>query len=215
MRVWDVPTRLFHWAIVLLLGASWITQRLDWMELHFLSGYSMLAMLLFRLGWGFFGSETARFRHFLRGPLEAFRHLARLHRPEQDTQIGHNAAGGWMVLVMLGLLCVQVGTGLCANDEVSVQGPLAEAVGPANSDWFSHIHAVNFRLIEAAIALHVLAILTYRVLRGHRLVWPMVTGNKPLPDTLPAPRMASPVKAIGALCAAAGLVVFVVLYFGG
>ena len=104
-----------------------------------------------------------------------------------------------MVLVLLALLCVQVGTGLCGNDEISVQGPLAEAVGPANSDWLSHIHAVNFRLIEAAIALHVLAILTYRVLRGHRLVWPMVTGNKPLPDTLPAPRMASAAKALGAV----------------
>ena len=215
MQIWDAPTRLFHWAIVVLFCTAWLTERLNWMELHLLNGYTVLALLLFRLAWGIVGSDTARFLRFLKSPLAALHHLSRLNHREPDTEIGHNAAGGWMVLVMLGLLCVQVGTGLCANDEVSVQGPLAEAVGPANSDWFSHIHAVNFRLIEAAIALHVLAILTYRVLRGHRLVWPMVTGNKPLPDTLPAPRMASPVKAIGALCAAAGLVVFVVLYFGG
>lgn len=214
-RVWDAPTRLFHWAIVVLVGASWLTQREGWMDQHVLCGYSTATLLLFRLIWGFIGSDTARFTRFLKSPFAALRHVVQVYRREPDHEIGHNAAGGWMVLVMLGLLCVQVGTGLCANDEVSVQGPLAEAVGPANSDWFSHIHAVNFRLIEAAIALHVLAILTYRVLRGHRLVWPMVTGNKPLPDTLPAPRMASPVKAIGALCAAAGLVVFVVLYFGG
>ena len=87
--------------------------------------------------------------------------------------------------------------------------------GRINSDWLSHIHAVNFRLIEAAIALHLLAILGYRVLRGHRLVGPMVTGNKPLPDTLPVPRMASPARAAAAFCAAAGLVAFVVLWFGG
>jgi cytochrome b len=119
-----------------------------------------------------------------------------------------------MVLAMLGLLGVQVGTGLCANDEVSIQGPLAELVGPSNSDWLSHIHAVNFRLIEAAIALHLLAILLYRVLRGHALVWVMVTGNKRLPATLPVPRMVSPVRALGALLVAAGLVAFVVFWFG-
>ena len=160
------------------------------------------------------GSDTARFGRFLKSPAAAFRHLARLHRREPDTEVGHNAAGGWMVVVMLVLLCVQVGTGLCANDQVSVEGPLAHVVGSDNSDWLSHVHAVNFRLIEAAVALHLLAILTYRVLRKHRLVWPMITGSKPLPDTLPAPRMASPVKAFAALCVSAGLVAFVVLWFG-
>jgi cytochrome b len=199
MRVWDVPTRLFHWAIVLLLGASWITQRLDWMELHFLSGYSMLAMLLFRLGWGFFGSETARFGRFLKGPLEALRHLARLHRPEQDTEIGHNAAGGWMVLVMLVLLAVQVATGLCANDDISVQGPLADYVGKAWSDWLTHIHAVNFEFIELAIGLHIIAIAAYAVLKRQNLVGPMITGRKRLPATVTPPKLASPLLAIALL----------------
>ncbi len=179
-----------------------------------LCGYAMATLLLFRLIWGFIGSDTARFARFLKSPAAAFRHLARVYRREPDHEIGHNAAGGWMVLGMLGLLCVQVGTGLCANDEVSVEGPLAEAVGPQNSDWLSHIHAVNFRLIEAAITLHLAAILTYRVLRGHRLVGPMVTGNKRLPDMLPVPRMASPARAVAAFCVAAGLVACVVLWFG-
>ena len=210
MRVWDVPTRLFHWAIVLLLGASWITQRLDWMELHFLSGYSMLAMLLFRLGWGFFGSETARFRHFLRGPLEAFRHLARLHRPEQDTQIGHNAAGGWMVLVLLVLLAVQVATGLCANDDISAQGPLADYVGKAWSDWLTHIHAVNFELIELAIGLHIIAIAAYAALKRQDLLRPMITGRKRLPATTPPPKLASPLLAIALFGMAAAAVAVLV-----
>jgi cytochrome b len=213
-RVWDAPTRLFHWAIVVLVCASWLTQHEGWMDRHLLCGYTMAALLLFRLIWGIVGSDTARFARFLKSPVAAVQHLVRFYRGEPDHEIGHNAAGGWMVLVMLGLLSVQVGTGLCANDQVLTEGPLAHVVGPDNSDWLSHIHAVNFLLIEAAIALHVLAILTYRVLRGHRLVGPMVTGKKPLPDALPAPRMASPVKAVGALCAAAGLVAFVVLWFG-
>jgi cytochrome b len=213
-RVWDAPTRLFHWAIVVLVCASWVTQYEGWLDQHLLCGYTMFALLLFRLIWGIIGSDTARFGRFLKSPAAAFRHLARLRRRDPDTEVGHNAAGGWMVVVMLVLLCVQVGTGLCANDQVSVEGPLAHVVGSDNSDWLSHIHAVNFCLIEAVIALHLLAILTYRVLCKQRLVWPMITGSKPLPDTLPAPRMASPVKAFAALCVSAGLVAFVVLWFG-
>lgn len=126
IRVWDAPTRLFHWAIVLLLCTSWVTQHENWMSLHFLSGYSMLTLLLFRLLWGFIGSDTARFSHFLHSPFAALRHLARLHRREPDIEIGHNAAGGWMVLLLFALLAVQVATGLCANDDGNNQGPLAD-----------------------------------------------------------------------------------------
>ena len=152
MRVWDAPTRLFHWALVILLGISWLTESRGWMRLHFLSGYSIIALLLFRVAWGFAGSQTARFSHFIRGPRAALRHLAHLLRREPDTEIGHNAAGGWMVLVMLALLAVQVATGLCANDDANTEGPLFSYVGKDWSDWLSHIHAVNFRLIQIAVA---------------------------------------------------------------
>jgi len=213
-RVWDAPTRLFHWAVVVLVAALWATQYEDWMPPHVLCGYAMMALLLFRVAWGVVGSDTARFGRFLQSPVAAIRYLARLRRRPPDTVIGHSPAGGWMVLLLLVLLCVQVATGLCANDQVSVQGPLANVVGPDTSDWLSHIHAVNFKLIEAAIVLHLLAILIYRLL-GYRLLRPMITGRKPLPETLPPPRMASPWLAAGLLCAAAGAVWFVVARFSG
>lgn len=215
MRVWDAPTRLFHWGIVVLLGTSWLAQHESWMTLHFLSGYTMLAALLFRLVWGCIGSETARFGHFLKSPFAAMRHLLHLHRREPDVEVGHNAAGGWMVLVMLGLLAVQVGTGLCANDEVSVEGPLARVVGSEYSDWLSDIHAVNFRLIELLIVLHLLAIASYRVLKGHNLVRPMITGQKHLPERISPPRIASSLLAAAVFVVAAGLVGFGVRWFGG
>ena len=196
VRVWDAPTRLFHWAIVLLIATSWVTQDLNWMWWHFLSGYTMIAALLFRLAWGVVGSETSRFTQFLRGPIAALRHLRDLRRHRADTQVGHNAAGGWMVLVLLLLLCVQAGTGLCANDEVSVQGPLANWVGDSWSDYLSHIHAVNFTLIEAAIVFHLLAIAAYWA-RGHNLIGPMITGWKRLPSGTRPPRMASSLLALG------------------
>jgi cytochrome b len=196
IRVWDAPTRLFHWAIVILLGLSWLTESRGWMELHFLSGYSVIALLLFRVSWGFVGSETARFSHFIRGPIAALRHLAQLHRREPDTAIGHNAAGGWMVLAMLAMLAVQVATGLCANDDGDTEGPLFKYVGKDRSDWLSHIHAVNFKVIQVAVLLHIVAILIYLGLKRHDLVRPMITGRKHLPEALQPPRLASPLRAV-------------------
>ena len=196
VKVWDAPTRLFHWAIVLLLGASWLTESRGWMELHVLSGYGMLALLLFRLVWGFVGSDTARFNRFLHGPVGVFRHLSRLHRREPDTEIGHNAAGGWMVLLLLLLLAVQVGTGLCANDDIMTEGPLFNYVGKQWSDWLTHIHAVNFLCLKIAVGLHLLAIATYAVLKRHDLVGPMITGRKRLPANMAAPSLANPVWAL-------------------
>jgi cytochrome b len=208
MRVWDAPTRLFHWSVVVLLGLSWLSESRGWMAMHVLSGYGIITLLLFRVAWGFVGSETARFSHFLKSPLAALRHLAGLHRREPDNTIGHNPAGGWMVLLMLVLLAVQAATGLCANDDADTEGPLFSYVGKEWSDWLSHIHAVNFKLIEIAVLVHIAAILAYAVLKRHDLVRPMITGRKPLPDAMTPPVSASPVRAIvlfALLAAAVGL----------
>lgn len=215
VRIWDLPTRVFHWGIVVLIGASWLTQHEEWMTLHFLSGYTTLAALTFRLVWGVIGSDTARFARFLRGPAAVISHLRRVPEREPDTEVGHNAIGGWMVIVLLVLLAVQVGTGLCANDEVSVQGPLSDAVGSDTSDWLSHIHAVNFRLLEAVVVLHVLAIATYRLVKGHRLLRAMITGDKWMPEGVTAPRMVSPGRALLVFVAAAVAVGWWVQWVGG
>jgi cytochrome b len=206
IQVWDAPTRLFHWAIVVLLGTSWLTESRGWMELHFVSGYGVIALLLFRLAWGFVGSDTSRFARFLKSPLAALRHLADLHRREPDTEIGHNAAGGWMVLLMLALLAVQAATGLCANDDVDTEGPLFKYVGKDRSDWLSHIHAVNFKFIQIAVAAHVDAVIAYAVVKRHDLVRPMITGRKYLPDAIPPPTLASPLLALVLFAIAAGAV---------
>jgi cytochrome b len=208
VQVWDAPTRLFHWAIVVLLCTSWLTQQFIWMELHVLTGYTMCTLLLFRVVWGFVGSDTSRFSRFVKSPLAALHHLSRLHRREPDTEIGHNAAGGWMVVLMLVLLAVQVGTGLCANDDANTEGPLVKYVGKERSDWLSHFHSVNFKLIEIAVALHIAAIVAYAVMKRHDLVRPMITGRKLLPARITAPAMASPLLALVLFAIAAGTVGF-------
>jgi cytochrome b len=214
MRIWDLPTRLFHWVLVILIFAAWLSAWRDWMQVHVVCGLSVLTLLLFRLIWGFVGSDTARFSHFLKSPFAALQHLRHLARREPDTETGHNAAGGWMVVVLLLLLCVQVGTGLCSNDDIFVEGPLAEFVGKDRSDWLTHIHHVNFTLIEIAIALHVLAIVAYRLIKGHNLLLPMITGKKRLPGATRAPRMMHPILALAVIVFSALAVVLSLLVVG-
>ena len=207
VAIWDAPIRLFHWCLVLLILACWITESLGWMPLHFLCGEAVLALILFRVVWGFVGSDTARFGFFLRSPAEALRHLAHLPRREPDTEVGHNAAGGWMVLGLLGLLLVQTLTGLFSNDDDSfTEGPLKHMIGKELSDRISSVHELTFTLIEIAVALHVLAIVVYLVLKGHILVRPMILGTKELPDTISAPRLVSPLAAAAILLVCAAIV---------
>jgi cytochrome b len=130
------------------------------------SGYAVLTLMLFRLAWGIVGSDTARFSRFLRSPLEALRHLLHFRRREPDVEAGHNAAGGWMVLVMLGLLTAQAATGLFTYDQIFTYGPLARQVSEEWRDRLSSIHIFNFNLILAAVALHILAVILYRVVKA-------------------------------------------------
>src|SRR4051794_23777806 len=210
VRVWDLPVRLFHWAIVVLIFFAWATQEFNHMEWHGWIGYTILTLLIFRVVWGVIGSDTARFTRFLRSPAAALVHLRHLRRREADTEIGHNAAGGWMVLVMLALLGIQAGTGLFANDDGNTEGPLMHLVGKDESDWLSKIHALNFNLILAVIVLHVAAIGAYAVLKRQNLVRPMLTGVKLVPGEVAAPRLVSPVWALVTLAVAVGVVAWVV-----
>ena len=206
MRVWDLPTRLFHWAIVALVATSYITIQLDEIRYHLLSGYTILTLLLFRLAWGFLGSDTSRFGRFVKSPAAAFRHLAQFPKREPDDEIGHNAAGGWMVLVMLLLLAIQVGTGLFSNDDVFTQGPLAHLVDKSVSDRITALHALNFWVLLGAIGLHVVAILAYALVKRHNLLRPMITGRKRLPGHTRQPRMAPSFLALALVALAACLV---------
>ena len=214
MRVWDAPTRLFHWSIVLLIVLSYVSIQKEWVTVHFYSGYAMLTLLLFRIVWGFVGSETSRFRQFLRSPVAGLKHLASFAGPRApDTEIGHNAAGGWIVLAFLVVLLFQVTTGLFIGDDTGPLGPLGGHVDKATGMKIGNLHAISFNVILGLTALHILAIVAYAVFKRHDLVRAMVTGRKRLPATLRQPRFASPVWALAILLGAAG-VVWAIVRFG-
>lgn len=205
-KVWDLPTRLFHWTLVVAVAGAYATAKAGMIDWHFRCGYAVLALVLFRIIWGLIGSDTARFVRFVRGPRAALSHLAHFPRREPDAEVGHNAAGGLMVVGLLVLLAIQAGTGLFANDGLFSEGPFAALVDPAISDRLTQWHEFNFNLILAAVIMHVLAVIAYALVKRHDLVRPMVTGKKRLPATIPAPRIAPLWRAVLVAAAAVGAV---------
>jgi cytochrome b len=217
IRVWDLPTRIFHWALVALVVFSFTTGKIggSWLEWHMKSGYTILTLLLVRVAWGFVGSDTARFSHFIRGPRAAFAYARETFASRHPHGIGHNPLGGWMVLFMLALLLTQATTGLFVDDEISTQGPLAGKVSNALVARMSAIHYYNHWALLAAAALHVMAIAYYRLGLETDLVGPMVSGwmaatagLRPLP-----PAMRSSLAAAVLLAIAAGFVYWLVAIY--
>jgi cytochrome b len=211
VRVWDMPTRLFHWLIVALVAAAYTTSRLNWMQWHGWTGETLLAALIFRLLWGFVGSDTARFSHFLGSPKAATRYLRRWLIREPDHQIGHNPAGGWMILLLLLLLLAEALTGIYVANDVADVGPLTEITPARVANAITWAHAVLWDILLGAIMLHVLAITGYACAKGQNLLAPMITGKKWLPPSMPAPRLVSPVRAI--ILATLGAAATVVLVY--
>ncbi|PZW44837.1 cytochrome b [Humitalea rosea] len=211
IRVWDPWVRLVHWSLVGLVALSWWTAETGRMALHITSGLIILALVVFRILWGLVGSENARFAHFLRSPKLALAHLRAWREREPDHETTHNAAGGWMVIAILGLLLIQAVTGLFSKDEVLARGPLARRVSDGVSDLLSDVHGATFNLVLAVVALHVVAVVAYRVLKGQDLVRPMITGIKRLPAAYAAsaPRLAPAWLGAVLLALAAALSVWV------
>src|ERR1022692_1381003 len=193
--VWDGPTRLFHWVVVTLVVAAYVTWRVNWMDWHAKAGYALLTLVIFRILWGFFGSETTRFSRFIASPRAAARHLAHALPPEPDRQAGHNPGGGWMVLLLLFLLFAETLTGVYVANDVADEGPFTELTPAPIANAITALHWIFWDALLAAVALHLLAIILYAVVKGHNLLLPMVTGWKTLPADVPQPRMAGPARA--------------------
>jgi cytochrome b len=176
VRVWDLPTRLFHWLLVALMGLSWWSAENDKMDWHRLSGSVLLGLISFRIIWGLIGSNTARFAAFLRSPRKVF---AYLRSPACEVpHAGHNPIGGYSVLVMLGLILLQVVTGLFAVDVDGIEsGQLSHLVDFDQGRLAAEVHEVSFTALQIVVAIHVAAILFYAIVRKRNLVRPMLTGS--------------------------------------
>lgn len=193
VAVWDWPVRLFHWSLVLLLAGAWISVEagIEYMHWHMRFGYGVLILLIFRLLWGLWGSGSARFGGFLRGPRAVIGYARRWFSRHPQHFLGHNPLGGWMVVALLLLVTVQATSGLFANDDIFNEGPLAAWAGKSISDWLTFIHKRNFNLLLAAVGLHVAAVFLY-LARGENLLKAMFTGRKPAGDYADRPPSLQP-----------------------
>jgi cytochrome b len=202
IRVWDLPTRLVHWSFVAGVSFSWWTAETGRLEWHRWSGYTLLALVLFRLYWGFAGGSTARFGNFVRGPRAILGYL----RGEGRAAIGHNPLGALSVLALLGLLLLQIVLGLFAVDVDGIEsGPLSLYVsfetGRACAEW----HELVFNALLTLIVVHLVAVLYYVFFKRQNLIGAMVTGKRIFETDMVPMTPASWVKLLAGVILAAGI----------
>ena len=179
VRIWDLPTRLFHWALAASVIALVITAKAGAMLWHERLGYVVLALLVFRIVWGLVGGRWSRFSAFLYSPVRFVRYLRGSAHPEDS--IGHSPLGALSVFGLLAVLAAQVATGLMSDDEIAFSGPLTRFVSNAVVGQATSYHKeIGQYLVIGLVVLHLLAVLFYVVVRRQRLVRPMVQGDKQL-----------------------------------
>ena len=201
VRVWDVPVRLVHWATVIAVALSWWTGETGRLEWHRWSGYALLGLVTFRIYWGFFGSSTARFRQFVRGP----RAIAGYLRGAWDVAAGHNPLGALSVLALIVLLLLQVTLGLFAVDVDGIEsGPLSLYVSFETGRLAAEWHEDVFNVLMAMVVLHILAIAWYRLVKKEKLVEAMIHGTRAYPQDLPPVQHASLLRLVVGIVLASG-----------
>ena len=172
--LWDLPTRGFHWSLVICIPLAWWSAEEGNYELHEWLGCTLLVLVVFRIIWGFLGSRHSRFADFLVGPRRGLAYL----RGEAPATPGHNPLGGWSVLLMLGLLLLQAFSGLFNTDDVLYSGPLHYAASTGFRDAMGALHEIAFNALLLLVLFHIVAIVVHQR-RGHKLVQAMVRGQAP------------------------------------
>jgi len=175
IRVWDLPTRLFHWLLTVLVVFSFVTAKVGgrWLDWHFYSGYAILTLLVFRLLWGFAGNRYARFASFVRGPRAVVDYVR-----GGPTSAGHNPLGALAVLLFLAALLLQGVTGLFTSDDIASEGPLLKLVSSDLGALLARVHRWNEKVLIAMVVLHLGAVAYYQWGRGRDLIVPMIRGDQ-------------------------------------
>jgi cytochrome b len=216
VRVWDLPTRLFHWILTILIAMQYATGQFGVLDMrwHYWLGYATLALLVFRISWGFIGSQTSRFSEFLRGPATVFRHVSSYLYKNPQSDIGHNPLGGWSVLIMLACVLAQAISGLFTSDEISENGPFVGQVAETTTRLMTRVHHWNQSLLLLLIAFHVAAVLLHLLLKHDNLITPMFNGRKRF-RSAENPYFASSWLALALLVLSAGVVAIAIWLAGG
>jgi len=204
VKVWDAPLRLFHWALAFLVAILWGSGQLGKLDIHMQLGVWVIALLLFRLAWGFAGSPTARFCQFVKGPKAILGYLAAA-RAGTARSIGHNPLGALSVLALLGILAAQSASGLFASDDIVTDGPLVHLVSSKTVSLLSTLHRIGGKVLLGLVAVHLAAVVFYKVVKKDDLVRAMITGTKRVPTGVAGITFANSWLAAVLFAAACGL----------
>ena len=206
LKVWDIPTRVFHWLLAALVAAAWLMIELGVIEWHARIGQAVLALIVYRVLWGIVGSETAQFWNFIKGPTAVFSYACGLLTGRPPQVVGHNPLGALMIVALLGLIATQATLGLFANDDIYFDGPLRHLVDKATSDSLTGLHKLGFNFILAAVSIHITAALFHLFVKRENLIAPMITGRKDWQGSRPSLRFTPAWVALPVLAVAAALV---------
>ncbi len=195
LKIWDIPTQLFHWVLVVVFGMSAYSAFEPkfgfYADMHLYSGVAIIALILWRIVWGIFGSETARFSSFVKTPVAVIKYL----KNSSSHKIGHNPIGGYSVLLMLILILAQALLGLFATDGMLFSGPLSNEAG-SYGDLITEIHEILGLTLLYITGGHILAVLFYLGIKKTNLIWPMLTGKAFSPTDMKAPYFRSSLLAL-------------------
>ena len=217
IRVWDLPTRIFHWALVTFIIGLVATGLIggNAMTWHMRFGFAVLSLLLFRIVWGLIGGHWSRFASFIYAPGTVLAYLKGAGKAEHS--VGHNPLGAASVFAMLLFLLAQVGSGLVSDDDIATSGPLSKFVSNAIVSSATSYHKnVGKYVLLVLVVLHIAAIVFYLMKKKENLVAPMIHGDKTLAQPLPASRddARSRILAAFVFAACAGLVATGVTFAG-
>ena len=182
-RIWDLPTRTFHWALLLCFVGAITSVNTGYMQVHLVFGSSLLTLVLFRILWGFAGSQTSRFRFFLPRPKAVLACLKNFFE-KNNPHIGHDALGGLATMTLLAVLLITPIIGMFSNDDVLFEGPLAPLVSISLSNFLTFVHQQFATVVIALVSLHVTVVLFNRFYKKDDIISPMLDGNKTLPPHL-------------------------------
>lgn len=183
IKVWDLFVRLSHWLVVLFVVFAWFSANFGDAEFkwHSLNGYAIFILVVSRIIWGIFGSETARFSHFVKSPFKVVFYLNRMLRGKAPIFLGHNPAGAWMVVILLFTLLFQAITGMFSSDDILAEGPFVYAVSGNIVSTMTGLHHRAFDLLMILIALHIAAVLYHQFFKKEKLLVAMIIGEKLAP----------------------------------
>ena len=217
VKVWDLPVRIFHWLLAVLIAVMYISAKLENFDVHIITGKSIAILLVARIIWGFVGSSNARFSALFFHPREYVNYIAELPQKKPGYSVAHSPIGSLAVIVILSIILVQVATGLVASDiDGLIEGPFAYYVSYDTSRWATDIHLTNKTLLLYIIGLHLAANAFYYIYKKDNLISPMITGVRQIPRNISSnlPVIAPIWKGIATIVISAAVMLWIFNQYG-